>query len=128
MKKIIRLTEANLTRIVRRVIKEGEGFKSNKKEDKDLDLRNKLNDIFFRRDEGNLFSNQGEFGYLSRERQLSKEISPRQRQERIRQVIGLLKKYISDLENEATEADAFLQNPEYKNVWGKIEDKEDNED
>jgi hypothetical protein len=128
MKKIIRLTEANLTRIVRRVIKEGEGFKSNKKEDKDLDLRNKLNDIFFRRDEGNLFSDQGEFGYLSRERQLSKEISPRQRQERIRQVIGLLKKYISDLENEATEADAFLQNPEYKNVWGKIEDKEDNED
>jgi hypothetical protein len=128
MKKIIRLTEANLTRIVRRVIKEGEGFKSNKKEDKDLDLRNKLNDIFFRRDEGNLFSDQGEFGYLSRERQLSKEISPRQRQERIRQVIGLLKKYISDLENEATEADVFLQNPEYKNVWGKIEDKEDNED
>jgi len=128
MKKVIRLTEVDLTRIVRRVIKEGEGFKSNKKEDKDLDLRNKLNDIFFRRDEGNLFSDQGEFGYLSRERQLSKEISPRQRQERIRQVIGLLKKYISDLENEATEADAFLQNPEYKNVWGKIEDKEDNED
>jgi hypothetical protein len=128
MKKVIRLTEVDLTRIVRRVIKEGEGFKSNKKEDKDLDLRNKLNDIFFRRDEGNLFSDQGEFGYLSRERQLSKEISPRQRQERIRQVIGLLKKYISDLENEATEADAFLQNPEYKNVWGKIEDKEENED
>jgi hypothetical protein len=128
MKKIIRLTEANLTRIVRRVIKEGEGFKSNKKEDKDLDLRNKLNDIFFRGDEGNLFSDQGERGYLSRERQLSKEISPRQRQERIRQVIGLLKKYISNLENEATEADVFLQNPEYKNVWGKIEDKEDNED
>lgn len=125
MKKVIKLTESDLTKIVRRVINEGEGFRSNKKEDMDLDLRNKLNDIFFRSDSGNLFSNQGEFGYLSRERMLSKEISPKQRQERIRQVIGLLKSYINDLEYETTEADQFSQNPEYKNVWGELEGEKD---
>jgi hypothetical protein len=121
MKKVIKLTESDLTRIVKKVIREGEGFRSNKKESKDLNLRDKLNDIFFRKDEGNVFSDPGEYGYLSREHQLSRKVSPRQRQERIRQVIDLLKDYISDLENESTEADLFLQNPEYKNVWGKIE-------
>lgn len=125
MKKTIRLTESDLTRIIKRVIREGEGFKSNKKEDEELDLRNKLNDIFFRQDAGNLFSEPGEFGYLSREHQLGKKISPRQRQERIRQVVSLLKNYIKDLEHEATEADVYLKNPEYKNIWGSIEGDED---
>ena len=125
MKRIVKLTESDLTRIVRRVMNEGEGFRSNKKEDTELNLRDKLNDIFFRRDEGNIFSEPGEFGYLSREHQLSRKVSPRQRQERIRQVINLLKDYISDLENEATEADVFLKNPEYSNVWGKIESNDD---
>lgn len=125
MKRIVKLTESDLTRIVKRVMNEGEGFRSNKKEDTELNLRDKLNDIFFRRDEGNIFSEPGEFGYLSREHQLSRKVSPRQRQERIRQVINLLKDYISDLENEATESDVFLKNPEYSNVWGKIESNDD---
>lgn len=120
----VRLSEFELKKIVRRVINENSGFKSNKKDDSELGLRNKLNDIFFRYDEGNLFSEPGEFGYLSREHQLSKNISPRQRQERIRQVINLLKDYINDLENEAGEADAYLKNPEYYNIWGGIESGE----
>ena len=34
MKRVMRLTERDLTRIVRRIVNEGDGFKSNKKEDK----------------------------------------------------------------------------------------------
>lgn len=127
MKKVIKLTERDLTRIVKRVINEGEGFRSNKKEDKDLDLRGKLDDIFFRHDKGNIFSEPGEFGYLSREHQLGKKVSPRQRQERIRQVIKLLSDYIKDLEHEATDADVFVKNPSYKDVWGKIEGDDNDE-
>ena len=125
MKKVTRLTENDLTRIVRRVMNEGEGFKSNKKEDAELDLRRKLNAIFFGKDENNLFSGSGEFGYLSSEHTLDRKVSPKQRQERIRQIIDLLKSYIKDLEYDADNADPYSQNPEYKNVWGKIEGEDD---
>ena len=125
MKKVIRLTESDLTRIVKRVINEGEGFKSNKKEDTELDLRRKLNAIFFGKDENNLFSGSGEFGYLSSEHTLDRKVSPKQRQERIRQIIDLLKSYIKDLEYDADNADPYSQNPEYKNVWGKIEGEDE---
>ena len=125
MKKVIRLTENDLTRIVRRVMNEGEGFKSNKKEDAELDLRRKLNAIFFGKDENNLFSGSGEFGYLSSEHTLDRKVSPKQRQERIRQIIDLLKSYIKDLEYDADNADPYSQNPEYKNVWGKIEGEDE---
>jgi len=128
MKKIIRLTEFDLTRIVRKIINEGDDFKSNKKEDEDLNLRGKLDDIFFRHDEGNLFSEPGEFGYLSREHQLGKKVSPRQRQERIRQVIKLLLDYIKDLEHEAKDADTMVQNPEYDKQWSEIESDDWEED
>lgn len=121
MKKVTRLTEGDLTRIVRRVINEGEGFKSNKKEDADLELRRKLDAIFFGKDEYNIFSEPGEFGYLSSEHSLDRKVSPRQRQERIRQIIDLLKSYIKDLEYSADNADPYSQNPDYKDVWGKIE-------
>ena len=125
MKKVIRLTENDLTRIVKRVINEGERFKSNKKEDAELDLRRKLNAIFFGKDENNLFSGSGEFGYLSSEHTLDRKVSPKQRQERIRQIIDLLKSYIKDLEYDADNADPYSQNPEYKNVWGKIEGEDE---
>ena len=125
MKKVTRLTENDLTRIVRRVMNEGEGFKSNKKEDAELDLRRKLNAIFFGKDENNLFSGSGEFGYLSSEHTLDRKVSPKQRQERIRQIIDLLKSYIKDLEYDADNADPYSQNPEYKNVWGKIEGEDE---
>lgn len=41
-------------------------------EQKDLNIKQKLNDIFFGKDETNLFSNPNEFGYLSQEHRLSK--------------------------------------------------------
>jgi len=94
MKRVIRLTERDLTRIVRRIVNEGDGFKSNKKEDQELEFDRKLDDIFFREDEGNLFSEPGEFGYLSSQHSLNRKVSPRQRAERIDQVINLLKNYI----------------------------------
>ena len=125
MKKITRLTERDLTRIVRRVINEGEGFKSNKKEDAELGLRKKLNDIFFGKDENNLFSGSGEYGYLSSQNTVGRKVSPRQRQERIRQIIDLLKSYIKDLEYDADNADPYSQNPDYKDVWGKIEGEDE---
>lgn len=125
MKRINKLTEADLTRIVRRVINEGEGFKSNKKENADLELRRKLDAIFFGKDEFNIFSEPGEFGYLSSEHTLDRKVSPRQRQERIRQIIDLLKSYIKDLEYSADNADPYSQNPDYKDVWGKIEGEEE---
>jgi hypothetical protein len=125
MKKVIRLTERDLTRIVRRIVNEGDGFKSNKKEDKELDFAKKLDDIFFREDEGNLFSEPGQFGYLSSQHSLSKKVSPRQRAERIDQVINLLKNYIRDLEGSKSGALGFADNPDYDSVWRGLENDDD---
>jgi hypothetical protein len=114
MKKIIKLTERDLTRIVKRIVKESE-FK------RELKLRNKLNDIFFGRDESNIFSEPGEFGYLSSEHRLSKKISPKQRIERIQQVIEDLENYIKDLKTNLEGEEGYLKNPEYEKQWSDIE-------
>ena len=62
MKRVIKLTERDLSRIVRRVVKEDEESK------KELDMETKLDDIFFGNDSLNIFTPAGEFGYLSQEK------------------------------------------------------------
>jgi hypothetical protein len=114
MKKVVRLTESQLTKIVKRVIKENQT-------ERELDLRNKLNDIFFGHDEYNMTSEPGEFGFLSQEHRLSKKISPRQRIKRIEMVINDLENYIEDLKDIAQGEDVYTQNPEYDSVWKDIE-------
>ena len=116
MKKIIKLTERDLSRIVRRVIKEG--IKSNKR---DLDMERKLDDIFFREDGSNIFSEPGEWGYLSSQHTLKKKVSPRQRIERIQQVIDGLKDYIKYLEQTKFGENVWEKNPDYEKVWGSLE-------
>ena len=128
MKRVVRLTERDLTRIVRRIVNEGDGFKSNMKNDNELDLAKKLDDIFFREDEGNLFSEPGEFGYLSSQHSLKRKVSPKQRAERIDQVINLLKNYIRDLEGSKSGALGFADNPDYDSVWRGLEKDEDMDD
>ena len=128
MKRVVRLTERDLTRIVRRIVNEGDVFKSNKKEDKELEFDRKLDDIFFREDEGNLFSEPGQWGYLSSQHSLSKKVSPRQRAERIDQVINLLKNYIRDLEGSKQSTLGFADNPDYDKVWAPLERDDYKED
>ena len=128
MKRVVRLTERDLTRIVRRIVNEGDGFKSNMKNDNELDLAKKLDDIFFREDEGNLFSEPGEFGYLSSQHSLNRKVSPKQRAERIDQVIKSLKDYIRDLEGSKSGALGFADNPDYDSVWRGLENDEDMDD
>ena len=125
MKRVVRLTERDLTRIVRRIVNEGDGFKSNMKNDNELDFSKKLDDIFFREDEGNLFSEPGEFGYLSSQHSLNRKVSPKQRAERIDQVIKLLKNYIRDLEGSKSGALGFANNTDYDSVWKSIESEDD---
>jgi hypothetical protein len=108
-----RLTEKDLSRIVKRVIKENHK--------RDLKLRNKLNDVFFGYDESNITSDEGQRGYLSQEYRLSKQISPRQRVERIQQVIEDLKNYISDLQDMIGSEEEYIKNPTYDEIWGDIE-------
>jgi hypothetical protein len=116
MKKVIRLTERDLTRIVKRIVRENKEFK------KDLDLKTKLDNIFFGQDEGNLFSDSGEFGYLSQENRLKKKISPKQRKERIQQVISDLESYIQYLKGDReNEENVWIENPEYDSVWSSID-------
>ena len=128
MKRVVRLTERDLTRIVRRIVNEGDGFKSNMKKDDELDFAKKLDDIFFREDEGNLFSEPGEFGYLSSQHSLNRKVSPKQRAERIDQVIKSLKDYIRDLEGSKSGALGFADNPDYDEVWRGLESDEDMDD
>ena len=125
MRRTVRLTEKDLTRIVRRVIIEGDGFKSNKKEDQELEFDRKLDDIFFREDKENLFSEPGEFGYLSSQHSLNRKVSPKQRAERIDQVINLLKNYIRDLEGSKQSTLGFAKNPDYDKVWKSLESEDD---
>ena len=115
MKKIVRLTERDLSRIVKRVVNEDREHK------RELGLRKKLDDVFFGYDESNITSEPGERGYLSQEYRLSKKISPRQRVERIQQVIKDLKDYISDLEYTIGSEEEYTKNPTYDEVWGDIE-------
>ena len=116
MKRRIRLTESELTRLIKNIILEGEReFK------RELELNDKLDNIFFGHDENNLFSDSGDFGYLSSEHRLQKKISPRQRKERIEQVIEELESYISELKNRIGEEETFISNPEYDDVWKSVE-------
>ena len=116
--RVINLTESDL----RRIVKENERkFKSNKKQDDELNLQQVLNSIFFGNDKYNLFSDSGEFGYLSSEHSLQKKISPRQRQERIYQVIDLLEDYIELLKSDAKGTGGYFQDPNYGDVWDDIE-------
>lgn len=113
MKKIIKLTERDLTRIIKRIVKENEESKQ------DLDMKSKLDDIFFGHDSLNIFTPSGEFGYLSQEKRLTKEITPKGRKERIQQVIDGLEEYVDYLRNEKLgEEDTWIENPKYGEVWG----------
>jgi type II secretory pathway component PulJ len=118
MKRVIKLTERDLSRIVRRVVKEDEESK------KELDMETKLDDIFFGNDSLNIFTPAGEFGYLSQEKRLKREVTPMGRKERIQQVIDGLEEYIEYLRNERLgEEDSFIENPDYDEVWNR-KDKE----
>ena len=74
--KVISLTESDLQRIVKKVIRE------EYEEDFELPIEKKLDDIFFGSDSDNVFTPQGEFGYLSQEKRLSKQVTPIQRKKR----------------------------------------------
>jgi len=69
-----------------------------------------------------LFSDSGEFGYLSQENRLKKKISPKQRKERIQQVISDLESYIQYLKGDReNEENVWIENPEYDSVWSSID-------
>jgi hypothetical protein len=114
MKKIVKLTESDLHRIVKRLVEDS-------KSKRELNLKKKLDSIFFGQDEMNFFSEPNEYGYLSSEHRLSKNISPRQRMERIQQVIDGLEEYIRDLKYNMRSEEAYTENPGYENVWKDIE-------
>jgi len=116
MKKRIKLTESDLVRLVKKIVKEGNTRR-------ELKLREKLNKIFFGEDEMNLFSEPGEYGYLSSEHRLSKDISPKQRIERIGQVIEDLEDYIKDLKYSMRSEETYTQNLKYDDVWRDVESK-----
>lgn len=116
MKKRIRLTESELNRLIKKIILEGE-----RKHKRELKLKNKLDDIFFGSDEYNLFSDSGDFGYLSGEHRLTKKISPKQRKERIEQVIFELENYLNDLKYRIGEEESYMENPDYDEIWKSIE-------
>jgi hypothetical protein len=115
MRKVTRLTESDLSRLVKKVINED-------KSRKELFLRDKLNDIFFGQDKFNISSEQGEFGYLSPEHRLSKKVSPRQLVGRIEQVIGQLEDYIQHLRTLIPGEEAFTKNPRYSDIWKDVEE------
>jgi hypothetical protein len=116
MRKKIRLTERNLSKIVKRVVLEAKEHK------RELELRNKLDDIFFGYDESNITSDQGERGYLSKEYRLKRNISPKQRVERIQQVISDLENYVNDLKQEIGAEEEYTKNPTYDEIWKDIEE------
>jgi hypothetical protein len=119
MKRVIKLTERDLTRLIKRIVKESE-----EEAKQELDMKNKLDDIFFGYDSANIFTPSGEFGYLSQEKRLKKEITPKGRKERIQQVIDGLEEYIEYLRNEKLgEEDTWIENPKYDEVWGGKNDE-----
>ena len=110
--KVISLTESDLQRIVKKVIRE------EYEEDFELPIEKKLDDIFFGSDSDNVFTPQGEFGYLSQEKRLSKQVTPIQRKKRTQQVVNQLENYISYLKSRVGDEDVFIGNKEYKDIWG----------
>ena len=69
----------------------------------------------------NLFSEPGEYGYLSSEHRLNKDISPKQRIERMQQVIEDLEDYIKDLKYDMSSEESYIQNPDYESVWKDVD-------
>jgi hypothetical protein len=67
-------------------------------------------------------SDQGKRGYLSKEYRLKREISPRQRVERIQQVISDLENYVNDLKQEIGSEEEYMKNPTYDDIWKDIEE------
>lgn len=114
MKKVLRLTEADLTKLIKRIVNESDM-------EQKLVLKSKLNDMFFGNDSFNVTSEPGEFGYLSQEHRLKKKISPRQRISRIEDVIEQLEDYITDLKDIAYGEGSFMSNPDYDTQWKDIE-------
>ena len=55
MKKRVKLTESELTRLIKNIILEGE-----REHKRELELKDRLDDIFFGPDKNNLFSDSGE--------------------------------------------------------------------
>jgi hypothetical protein len=117
MKRTVKLTERDLSRIVKRVIRENEESK------RELQLKDKLDNIFFGEDESNITSEPGERGFLSKEYRLTKKISPKQRVQRIEGVIEDLENYINDLRSEIGQEQEYEKNPTYDEIWGDIEGK-----
>ena len=114
-KKVVKLTEKDLTNIIKRVINENRSFK------KSGELRKKLNDIFFGYDDENVSSDEGEYGDLSSEHRLSKKISPKQRVSRILEVISELENYISDLKDSIRSEETFVNKPDYEDIWKDVD-------
>lgn len=117
MKKITRLTERVLQRIVKKIISEDMDSSGLK----DIGLKEKLDKIFFGKDEMNIFSDSDDFGYLSRENRLSKKVSPRQRIERIKQIKKALQDYVDYLEMHISDEAPYLENPRYQDIWKDVE-------
>ena len=59
---------------------------------------------------------------------MKRKVSPKQRAERIDQVIKSLKDYIRDLEGSKSGALGFADNPDYDDVWRGLEKDEDMDD
>lgn len=95
---------------------------SGRRDEKEIDITKKLDNIFFGRDEMNISSEEGEFGYLSGEHRLGKKISPRQRMKRIQNVIDQLKDYIVYLEDTKSGEETYTKNPSYGDVWKGYEE------
>jgi hypothetical protein len=117
MRQVIKLTERDLQRIVKRVINEDMDSSGLK----DINLKEKLDQIFFGKDEMNIFSDSDDFGYLSRENRLSKKVSPRQRIERIKQIKKALQDYVDYLEMHIGDETPYLDNPRYQDIWKDVE-------
>jgi len=91
---------------------------SGEEESDEIPFKEKMDDILFGSDQYNVFTPSGEYGYLSQENRLKKKVSPKQRKERIGMVISQLESYLDYLKSRTGEEDVWIDNPEYRNVWG----------
>ena len=84
----------------------------------EIPFKEKMDDILFGSDQYNIFTPSGEYGYLSQENRLKKKVSSKQRKERIGMVISQLESYLDYLKSRTGEEDVWIDNPEYRSVWG----------
>jgi len=84
----------------------------------EIPFKEKMDDILFGSDQYNIFTPSGEYGYLSQENRLKKKVSPKQRKERMNMVISQLESYLDYLKSRTGEEDVWIDNPEYRSVWG----------